>query len=210
MSLTATAGNGKSYDPIDAGMHQAVCYAVIDLGTQYNERFDSKQRKVLIMWEVPGVDRIKIEDGDNIIDLPRVISKQYTMSLHEKAILRQHLESWRNKAFTGQELLGFQIDALVGVNCVLQIMHKVSAATNNKYAFIQTITPIMKGVEKLTPERDTVVYEIESGPPPEGTPDWIKKIIMESEEMKELSEASDHMPNTDDIPDWTDDDDIPF
>ena len=41
MSLTATAGNGKSYDPIEASMHHAVCFGVYDLGTQYNEKYDS-------------------------------------------------------------------------------------------------------------------------------------------------------------------------
>ena len=38
MGLTASDKGGQDFDPINEGMHHAICYAVYDLGKQYNEK----------------------------------------------------------------------------------------------------------------------------------------------------------------------------
>jgi hypothetical protein len=47
-----------------------------------------------------------------------VISKEFTLSMHEKSTLRQFLESWRGKAFTEKEALSFDVTALIGKPCL--------------------------------------------------------------------------------------------
>lgn len=50
MSLTVSNKGGGNYHLIDAGMHPARCYAVVDLGQQENQ-FGTKQQ-IVIMWEL--------------------------------------------------------------------------------------------------------------------------------------------------------------
>ena len=88
---------GGSFTPVPAGSHLAVCYRIIDLGTQkvvfQNE--NKFLRKVMVSWELPDE---KMDDGR-----PFVISKRYTWSMHEKATLRKHLEAWRGKGFSEED-----------------------------------------------------------------------------------------------------------
>ena len=87
-------------DPVPAGTHHAVCYGVIAVGTQPSEKFTPRQ-KIIVCFEIPA-ERIIIKDQD----LPRGISKRYTLSLNEKSNLRKDLQSWRGKPFTPTELDG--------------------------------------------------------------------------------------------------------
>lgn len=59
---------------------------VIDLGEQWSEAFQKTNHKVMITWEV--TDESTTIDGE---EKPRVISKEYTLSLSQKATLRSHL-----------------------------------------------------------------------------------------------------------------------
>lgn len=65
----------------------AVCTSVVDLGHQENETFHNVSRQVLITWELP--EQLMQDER------PFVVSKFYTVSLHEKSNMRQMLESWR-------------------------------------------------------------------------------------------------------------------
>ena len=141
MGLTAKdKGNGKDFEPIPEGMHHAICYGLYDLGTQYNERFGKSAHKVLIQWELPN-QRIEIEKDNETLDLPRATSKIYTLSLHEKSNLKKDLASWRGKSFTPEELEGFDLRAILGINCTLQIIH--NKKDGNTYSNVATIVPIV-------------------------------------------------------------------
>lgn len=180
MSLTAKdTGSGQNFDPVPEGMHHAICYALYDLGTQYNEKYGKFAQKVLITWELPD-ERIEIEgEGEK----PRAISKKYTLSLHEKAILRKDLESWRGKSFTPEELVGFSLTKLLGVNCMLQVIH--NKKETKIYSNITSIVPLMKNMEKKEPENRIRYFSFdEHDIIPEDTPGWIIDIIKSSEEWR--------------------------
>lgn len=55
MSLTAKQGSNLNLPPVEAGTHPAVCYGVIDLGTQRTEYMGEPKdtQQVLILWELP-------------------------------------------------------------------------------------------------------------------------------------------------------------
>lgn len=192
------AKEGTMFEPVLEGVHKGVCYAIYDLGMQYNEIFGKSAHKAVIIWELPG-ERIQIERDGETLDLPRVVSKKYTLSLGDRANLRKDLESWRGKTFTPEELKGFDIHKLLGANCMIQIIHK--SKDGKTYANISAILPLYKGMKKLEPENPTVIYSLDQGEPPETTPKWIVDLIHKSQEWQEThGDSPEERPSYDDEP----------
>ena len=181
---TVNAGSKNNSDPVPAGVHQAVCYAAIDIGTQDpgNPTF-RPSRKVIVIWELPH-ETISTPDGAK----PRVISCEYTMSIGKKATLRGVLESWRGKPFTAQELEGFDLKNILGANCQLNVVHKAGKADPSRvYARIQSVVPLVKGMQPLKPINNIINFDIpENGNIviPDTIPEWIKAKIVMSDEYK--------------------------
>ena len=207
------AESKSNSEPVPAGIHQAVCYAIIDLGTQdpNNPKFKAS-RKVLIIWELPH-ETINTPDGSK----PRVISCEYTLSIGKKANLRAVLESWRGKQFTPEELSGFDLKKLLGANCQLNVIHKAGKVDPSRtYARIQGVVPLVKGMSPAKPVSDLIFWDIpENGVIniPDSIPEWIRGKIVASEEYKErngiagaVTEAAQSIA----IEDFGGSDDIPF
>jgi hypothetical protein len=188
MALTAKEKGGVDIEPIPAGVYVATCYGLVDLGTHANAVFGGEQHKILVQWELPEV-RAEYERDGAKVNLPRAISKRYTLSLSEKANLRRDLESWRGRKFTAPELAGFDLRALLGAACQLQIVHETSAKENRIYATIAAIMALPKGMPKPKPENPHSFFSFEEAGEklvmPAGMPEWISKIITESREWRE-------------------------
>lgn len=110
----------KKVELIPAGVHMAVCHAIIDIGEQYSEKFDKWNRKVIVIWELPnckGTDK----DGN---EFTRKVSKEYSAFLGEKTNLEKDLNAWRGRPFTSEERKGFNLLNLLGIGCQMQIIHK--------------------------------------------------------------------------------------
>lgn len=175
--------------PVAAGTYTAVCYGVLAVGTQAPK--DSKfppKKKVIIVWELP--DERGTFDGK---DQPRAVSKKYTLSLNEKASLRKDLESWRGRQFTDAELGTFEIDRLIGANCMLNIIHVEKAG--NTYVNVAGVVPVPKGMPKRGHENNRLYFNLEeaidtalvTGEPvefPATMPEWMVEMAKESEEYK--------------------------
>lgn len=109
------SGEGGFQEP-PVGNHVARCIKLTDLGTQQGE-YQGKPRArniVMLTWELCNE---KMQD-----DRPFAISHFYTNSLNEKATLRHHLEAWRGRTFTDQELDGFDLQAVLGKPCMLSVV----------------------------------------------------------------------------------------
>lgn len=143
---TYVSGSGsKDFTPAPEGAHQAVCVDVVDLGVLETEW--GPKHKVDVRWQISE----SMEDGK-----PFLVTKRYTASLNEKATLRHDLESWRGKAFTETELMKFDLDTLIGANCLLNIIHKAGTKNPGKvFARVATVTPLIRGMAKIAP-RDYV------------------------------------------------------
>ena len=168
----------------------AVCYAMVDLGTKYEDMYDKTIHKVLLTWEIPG-ERIEVERDGHKVKLPRAISKHYTYSLHEKSTLRQDLQSWRGRDFTEDELLDFDLKAVLGAPCQLNVIHKKDKAGTLK-AKLATIVPAPKGT-KLSPENPTVYFclaDLDEPVLPDNVPDWVKEEIQKSNEWDMLTKRA--------------------
>lgn len=203
------APDDKVFELPPAGTHMAVCYRVIDLGTQdttYNGQA-KRQHKVLISWEMPDE---KMSDGR-----PFTISQRYTWSMSEKAALRADLESWRGKAFTQQDFGadGFDIRSIIGVGCLLTVIHVEKG--EKRYANIKSIGRLMKGMQaaSLTNERAYLWLNHErwSAEIFHKLSDGVKGTIMKSPEYAELVNGyqNEHGPVTEAENDFHSDQ-IPF
>lgn len=211
MGLLAKKTGGADYEPVSQGMHQAVCYSLVDLGTHFNETFGKTNHKILIGWEIPN-ERIDVERDGAKVNLPRSISARYTLSLSDKATLRKVLESWRGKPFTEAELDGFDLTKLLGANCMIQVMHQKKG--DKTYANVTTVVPLYKGMPKLEPENPIQYFAIEEHQCniPESLPGWIKDIIKSSEEWHIMAgdAGGSYAGYVDENPPPPSDDGIPF
>lgn len=198
MPLLAKDKGGTDYEPLATGMHHAVCYGVVDLGTQPGGQFDPK-RKVAILWEVPK-ERITIERDGAKRDLPRGISAMFTLSLATKGKLRPMLESWRGRSFTDEELNGFDLKRVLGANCFLNVVHAKGNGPNagKTFANIASVNPLPKGMAAVKAENPAVYFSIDDCGDkiaiPESMPDWLKKKIMDSEEWIRAQQADGTAP----------------
>ena len=224
MSLTASSKSESNFDPMPEGTHQMVCFGVVDEGKQYSKKWDKENYKIRVFWECPD-ERIDIEKDGVTKNLPRVISKEYTLSIHPKSNLSQDLVAWRGKQFTPEELEGFDLSDLIGANCLIQIVHNFIG--DKTYANIASISRLMKNMDKKDPESATFVYDIQRDGiniPKEVYP-WVRKIIEASPEYNMVLKHQGGIQVPQAVPDteWTvpdtavenvagtmADDDIPF
>lgn len=186
--LTAKANAEKQFELAPDGTHIARCIQIVDLGTQKSEYLGQEKElhKVRITWELPTEKRVfKEENGEQ----PFLVSKEFTLSLGEKANLRKVLESWRGKAFDETELQGFDLLKLLGAPCMLQIIHKVSQS-GNKYAEISSVMKLMKGTEcpaQINPST-SLSFEDWNEEVFNGLNEWLRDKIKQSPEYKQLRE----------------------
>jgi hypothetical protein len=111
MSLTLTKQESGNFEPAPAGMHNAICVDVIDLGLVQTNYGDKDMLR--IMWELPET---KMGDGR-----PFVVSKRYNKSLHTKAALNKDLSKWRGRLIEDGESI--DMTKLLGANCKLEVEH---------------------------------------------------------------------------------------
>ena len=189
MAIKATQPEQMERELIPAGMHLARCYSMIEIGTiEVDYQGDIKnQHKVQLTWEFPTELRVFDKSKG---EQPMVMSKTYTLSMHEKATLRLHLESWRGKGFSEDEAKGFDITKLLGVSCMINVTHNVSTK-GNKYANISAITPLAKGMTMQDQVNKNFVlsyddFEFEKY---NSLPQWLREKMAESEEFRKISDA---------------------
>lgn len=166
MGLTVRASGGaSSFKPVPPGMHLARCYRVVDMGTQTTTwKGQTKQvPKVMLQFEVHSEDA----DGNPLVTdkgEPMSISKNFTASLADKAILRQELENWRSRAFTSEELDGFQLKNVLGAWAMLSIV-KEKGNDGNEYTNISSINPVSSQIRKAglpEPHNELKIFDLEN------------------------------------------------
>lgn len=209
MAIIAESNGSSNYEPVEAGTYAARCYSMVYMGT-LDESFQGQEKtlkKVRLTFELPTELKVfKEENGEQ----PCVISKDFTLSMHEKAGLRKFLQNWRGKAFTEDEAKKFDITILLGKPCMLSVIHKTSEKTGKTYAEIGGVSTLMKGMvmpEQINPSFEFSVLDWDSEKF-EKLPQYLKDKIMKSHEylamsgqvMTEKINAETLAPNPDDLP----------
>lgn len=187
MAITAKRGEAFEKELIEAGNYVARCYRMVEIGTVEEEFLGVKKNmhKVRIGWELPTELKVfNPEKGEQ----PCVIDKEYTLSLADKANLRKDLQSWRGKAFTEEEAEAFDITKLLGVPCMLNIIHVQGKKDPTKtYQAIGSVSPMPKGLICPPQVNETFVFDFENFDELKynGLPDFIKEQIVKTPEYKE-------------------------
>jgi len=141
MPVIVDRGGGRDFVPAPAGLHQAVCVDVIELGEIEGKW--GKKRKVELRWQIQE----RTEKG-----APFLVRQRYTASLNEKATLRHHLEAWLGKAFSAKELDGFDLETLVGANGQINVVHR-TGAKGGTFANVDSVVKLAKGMKPMVSEQ---------------------------------------------------------
>jgi len=182
--IIASSTSKSKKEIVPSGTHVARCYSMIHIGTvewEYNgeTKYTDKLR---LTFELPHEVR---EYGGK--ELPMVIDKEYTNSLHEKANLRRDVEGWRGKAFTNSELSGgFDVTDLIGDAVTLSVLHKTSRG-GNEFAQIGSISSLTKGTECPEQINQNFIFNYHDNFNEEwleAQPQWIQDQIKGTDEYK--------------------------
>lgn len=187
MSLIAKEGEKGEKILAPTGTIQAVCFDVWDLFTQETDFMDENgqaivQHKIKLGWEL---EKRIVSENEELNGKRFRIYKDYTLSLSEKSTLRKDLESWLSRPLTKPELKGFNLESLVGINCLLSVVHKQSKK-GNLYAVVGNVVALPEGMKFLEPETKRSV------------PNWIENIrkqaIDYTDEHKVTNENGEPIP----------------
>jgi hypothetical protein len=191
MAIYAESKGGGDYTPMESGVYVARCVQLIQIGTitENINGEDKTQHKVRFGFEFPSEKKVfREENGEQ----PYFLSKEYSLSMHEKATLRKDLEGWRSKKFTEEEAKKFDVTNLIGVPCTINVVHKVGKSNGKTYAEIGSISPLMKGTlcpEQINPTQ-VLSYDNFDVALFESLPEFLRKKIESSKEYKELGTTS--------------------
>tara|TARA_R110000744_G_scaffold44643_2_gene99434 strand:- start:132 stop:713 length:582 start_codon:yes stop_codon:yes gene_type:complete len=190
--IIISGSNTIKREIVPSGTHIAVCYSMIHIGNVEWEYQGEKKisNKVRLSFELSNELR---EFGD--IKKPLVISKEYTLSLHEKSNLRKDLESWRGVAFTNNDLRNFDLTNLLGISCMISIIHKTSNSGSD-YALIGNVSALTKGIEIPKQFNKNFIFNYNDNFNEiwlEDQPDWIQEQIKSTEDYQNKITEIDHM-----------------
>jgi len=171
-----------------SGSHLGRLYRILDLGTQKVEWQGAikMQRKLMFSFELHGEDNdgqaLTTNDGK-----PLMISKRYTMSLGEQSTLRKDLESWRGKKFTAEELLGFDLNVLLGKFAMCNVTH--NDREGKTYANLSGLSQVPAALKKMpepTGVNELLIFSLDAFDQAkfDSLSDGLKDIIKKSAEWR--------------------------
>jgi hypothetical protein len=150
-TIVAKSEPTRTWAKAPEGSHRCVLVDVIDLGLQQESYMGGPVKlvhKCALVWQIDAIN----PDTQK----PFEMSKEFTVSMGEKANLRKFLGIWRGKSYTDAEAAeGAPLHKLYGVNGIMQIEHKQSKSNPDRtYAAIVSVTAAPKGMEKIAPGQD--------------------------------------------------------
>lgn len=185
-----TLPSASKAQPAPAGAHAARLYQIIDLGKQTStyQGEEKSSRQLLFSWEIAEL----MEDGR-----PWTVSQRFTASMGEMARLRKLISDWRGKALSDQEAREFDIETLVGKECLITITHNEKG-----YANIGSIAKLPTGMPAPKAHNPQRMLVLEPGQfnaeVYAALPDRLRETIAKSPEFAKVSGGVEAI--TDDIP----------
>lgn len=169
----------KEYELVPAGSHPAICYGLIDLGTQ-QETYEGKPRvahKIQLLFETPTLLN---KEGK-----PHTIGAKLTCSDDPKATLTKWLIKWRGRDFTAEEKKTFKLVNIVGAGCQIEVIHKEKKGGGTG-DLIETVRKLGADVKMPPLSRPKLVFFIADWQQQvfDSLPQWMKNLIIQSPEYK--------------------------
>lgn len=191
--------------PLAEDIYLGVCYAVIDLGRQYSERYKKSSEKIMLIWEITG-ETVEIDGKSE----PRVISKDYSASFNDKSNLKILINSWLGKDSYSEET-GFDIKNFLGKPCQLEISIE-EKDDGSKYNRLTNIMRLAKGQTAHEP-KELIYYEIGDESTHgvfEKIPEWIQDRIKKSIDFENFVDIPDKPTNETETSDKSNKTEVPF
>jgi len=152
-----TAKRGTTREPVPAGMYPARLYKIIHYGTIPGGYEGKLTNTIRFDWELPTKTKVFDEKQG---PQPLSISKEYTLSMHEKANLCKDIESWEGKKFElDTDAESYDILELIGKDCMINVAHKVSKSSGNSYAYVASVSPMPEGMECPLPVNPPFIWD---------------------------------------------------
>lgn len=188
MPIIATSEGGSSFQPIESGTYPARCIAMVHIGT-ITEDFKGQPKtlnKIRVTWELP-TELKEFKEGEG--EKPYLLSKDFTLSLHEKSTLRAFLKSWRGLDFTEDEAKAFDVTKLIGAPCMVSITHRESG--NKTYADVSGVSKVIKGFTVPPQVNPSMIltYDNFNFDDFNKLPEFVRKKMESSVEFKKISDA---------------------
>ena len=186
MSITAKKEDVQ-FTITPAGNHIGRIYQMIHIGTVLEEYDgnESLKEKVRITFELP-LETHEFKEGEG--EKPFSISQEYTVSMHEKAKLRQHIENMLGCSLQEEEANSFEVTDLMGKACMVNVSHKTAKTSGRKYAYISSLAPLPKGMEEPEVVNEPKTLDFNDNWNDDlfaSLPEFIQNKIKESKEYKE-------------------------
>ena len=172
-------GETREYELVPAGVHPAYCYGLVDLGSQ--EEVYSGERKM--RWKVQLLFETPTQLGKD--GKPMSIGAKLTCDIvSDKANLRKWLIKWRGRDFTPEELKRFNLGAIVGAGCEIEVIHKAKQGGGQMGDLIETVRKLPAGLKVPPLSRPKVLFFIKEWDQTvyDALPNWMKKAIAASPE----------------------------
>jgi hypothetical protein len=192
MGIYAEKKESGDFVQVEPGTYVARCYSMIEIGTieiEFNGE-KKKAHRVSITWELPT--ELAVFHEERGLE-PFVVSKEYTLSLHEKATLRKDLESWRGKGYTDEETKRFDITKLLGQTCMLSVVQEPGKKDPTRnYVKVSSVSKIVKGMDcppQINPTR-LLCFEEFDWEVFDKLSDYMKDKIKASEEFRSMQEPN--------------------
>ena len=99
----------QSYELAPPESHTAVCFRVVDFGTQAG--MYGPKLQILFSWELP--------DELMRTGRPFEISRRYTLSSNRKSALRADIEGWLGRTLKPADFGQFDLSQLLGTTCLI-------------------------------------------------------------------------------------------
>lgn len=195
MPLTAPQSNNKK--GFEAGVYNAICYSVLDIGT-HDGKF-GKKHQICLGWKFY---EFTYEDGNYVS-----YHQTYTLSLNQKAKLRELLQGWVLKDEKYPE--AYDLQKLLGQQCKLILAPNANGTISAKNAISYTET---EQIEPIKPEFFSFA-DWDGGELPkfllEDRNQWKRERIQQSEEYITQGEVNQDHADENRVNDLADED-IPF
>lgn len=174
--------------------HLALCFSVIDLGTQAGmyKGNPTSARKIHLTFEIPGEKAIFNEEkGPQCF----VVGQEYTFSLGTTSNFRKMMDSWIGQAVT--QLDSEKIKKLLKKPAMIQVIHYTPEKSIIKYANIANsgISIFKRPADVAFPketENKAIYFDLDnfSKEAFDAVPKWLQEKIMKSPEYKKVSGGS--------------------
>ena len=170
--------------PVEPGVYPAVCVGFVDLGEQYSEMFKNYANKGMFIWDLP-YETIEV-DGKQ---MPRQLSREFTLSASKKGNLRAVLESWNSTTYSDEAFADLELFDQVGKPCQLQVVLN----DTKEYSRVANLMPLPKGFPAPTTDTKLIRWDMDKWDDAvfEEMPEWVREKIKKSTQYQK-----EHAPET--------------